>query len=155
MADTLLPRTQTFGVHAQIVAGCGVVGGGTGTGLDFGTLDFGTHPAISTGQVSSVTSGSALQIECASGTTLTMTIDGGLAASSGNTQRNLQGTGGARIAYQLYADAGHSQVIAIGRSVSIAVSGIANLPIYGSLILPGGSVAAGTYTDTVQVTLSY
>ncbi|MHA7201291.1 SCPU domain-containing protein, partial [Burkholderia pseudomallei] len=49
-ADTLLPRTQAFTVSAQIVAGCGVAGGGPASGLNFGTLDFGAHPAVATGQ---------------------------------------------------------------------------------------------------------
>lgn len=31
-ADTLLPRTQAFTVSAQIVAGCGVAGGGPASG---------------------------------------------------------------------------------------------------------------------------
>ncbi|MBN3787164.1 spore coat U domain-containing protein [Burkholderia sp. Ac-20353] len=155
IADTVLPRTQTFTVSAQIVAGCGVVGGGSGTGLDFGTLDFGTHPAIATGQANATTGGSALQIECSPGTTLKMTVDGGIHPTLGNTQRNLANAGSRLIAYRLYADASRTNALAVGQAVSIAVSGTVSLPIYGALTLPGGNTPAGTYIDTAQVTLSY
>lgn len=153
-ADTLLPRTQTFTVSAQIVAGCGVAGGGPASGLNFGTLDFGAHPAVATGQVSAAVGGGALQIECSPGSTLKMTIDGGANASAGNTQRNLA-SGGARVAYRLYSDPARTQAIAVGQAVSLPVSGTITLPIYGALTLPGGGAPAGTYTDTAQVTLSY
>ncbi|KVE37908.1 Csu type fimbrial protein [Burkholderia sp. TSV86] len=153
-ADTLLPRTQTFTVSAQIVAGCGVAGGGASSGLNFGMLDFGTYPAVATGQATASVGSGAVQIECAPGSTLKMTIDGGAHASAGNTQRNLA-SGNARIAYRLYSDPGRTQAIAIGQAVSVPVSGTITLPIYGALTLPGNGVPAGTYTDTAQVTLSY
>ncbi|HDR9488820.1 TPA: spore coat protein U domain-containing protein [Burkholderia stabilis] len=153
IADTPIPTTKAFTVSAQIVSGCGVSGGGTG--LDFGLLDFGTYPAVSVGQVNTVTTGSVLQIQCSSGTTLKIAVDGGLNPSSGNTQRNLQGPGQTLIGYRLYADAAHTQTLNIGQPVSIPVSGVASLPIYGSLSLPGGTAPAGTYTDTAQVTVSY
>ena len=154
LADTAVPTTGVFTVSAQIVAGCGVAGGGT-AGLDFGKLDFGAHPAVATGNVSAATAGSALQIECSPGSTLKMVIDGGIQPSAGNTQRNLQGPGGVQVAYRLYADAAHTQAIGIGQAISIPVSGVASLPIYGALTLPGGAAPAGTYTDVAQVTLSY
>ncbi|MEK2604916.1 spore coat U domain-containing protein [Burkholderia arboris] len=153
MADTPIPTTKTFAISARIVSGCGVSGGGTS--VNFGLLDFGTYPAVSAGQVNAVATGSALQIQCSSGTTLKIAVDGGLNPASGNTQRNLQGPGETLIGYQLYADAAHTQALNIGQPVSMPVSGVASLPIYGSLSLPGGSTPAGTYTDTAQVTISY
>lgn len=68
---------------------------------------------------------------------------------------NLQGPGGAQVAYHLYADAARTQSIGVGQAVSIPVSGTTSLPIYGALTLPGGAMPAGTYTDVAQVTLSY
>ena len=154
-ADTLLPRYQTFVVSAQIVAGCGVVGGGAGNGLDFGTLDFGTYPAVATGQSNATSSGSTLQIECSPGTTLMVSIDGGMHSTGGNTQRNLANANTQLIGYRLYADAAHTSAFPVGQAVSIPVSGVISLPIYGSVALQGGSAPAGTYTDTAQVILSY
>ncbi|OMG70840.1 Csu type fimbrial protein [Burkholderia ubonensis] len=155
VAETTLPKTRTFMVSARIVAGCGVVGGGPGTGLDFGSLDFGVHTAVAHGDVSAAAGGSGLQIECTPGSTLKMTIDGGASPSAGNTQRNLKGAGGTLIPYRLYADAGHAQSIGVGQAISIPVSGGIALPIYGALTLPGGTAPAGAYADTAQVTLSY
>ncbi|MXN74102.1 fimbrial major subunit CsuA/B family protein [Burkholderia sp. 4701] len=155
VAETTLPKTRAFTVSARIVAGCGVVGGGPSTGLDFGSLDFGAHPAVAQGGVSSTAGGTGLRIECTPGTTLKMTINGGASPSAGNKQRNLKGADGTLIAYRLYADAGHAQSIGVGQAISIPVSGRIVLPIYGALILPGGAAPAGAYADTAQVTLSY
>ncbi|CAB3961368.1 spore coat protein U domain-contain protein [Burkholderia aenigmatica] len=155
LADTAVPTTRTFAVSAQIVSGCGVAGGGSGTGLDFGTLDFGTYPAVAAGQAVATSGGSALQIECSPGTTLKMSVDGGMHPTGGNTQRNLASAGNALIAYRLYADASRTTVLAVGQPVSIPASGVVSLPIYGALTLPGGATPPGTYTDTAQVTLSY
>jgi len=155
LADTAVPTTQVFVVSAQIVAGCGVVGGSGSSGLNFGALDFGAHPAIATGNVSAATNGSALQIQCSPGSTLKMTVDGGIQPSAGNTQRNLKGPSGAQVAYRLYADVAQTQAIGIGQTISIPVSGTTSLPIYGALTLPGGVAPVGAYTDVAQVTLSY
>lgn len=151
VADTLLPNTKTFAVTAQIVAGCGLVG----TERNFGLLDFGTQPAVASGRVSAGAQGSVLQIECTPGTLLRLAVDGGLQPGAAGTQRNLQGPGGALIAYRLYVDASLTQALGIGQTVSIPVSGVISLPIYGALDLPGGTSPAGTYTDTAQVTVSY
>jgi spore coat protein U-like protein len=155
IADTLLPTTQTFAVSAQIVAGCGVVDGGATSGLNFGTIDFGTYPSVQTGPVSGVTSGASLRIECSRGTNLLVTIDGGVHASGANAQRHLSNSGGTFIEYRLYEDAAHTRTFAVGQPVSIPVTGTLDLPIYGALTLPGGNTPPGTYTDTAQVTLSY
>nr|WP_246179276.1 spore coat U domain-containing protein [Pandoraea aquatica] len=138
-------------VSAQIVAGCGLKGGGQ----DFGTLDFGVLPAMTAGDVSAVAQGGSLQFECTPGSTLRLSVGGGLKPDAANQRRNLQGPGGALVAYQLYADASRTQVLGIGQTVTLSVSGVVNLPIYGSLTLPGGALPAGVYTDTAQVTVTY
>ncbi|WDD91518.1 spore coat U domain-containing protein [Burkholderia sp. FERM BP-3421] len=153
-ADTPLPRTQAFGVSAQIVAGCGLRGAGAGA-LDLGPLDFGVHPAVAAGTVTVATAGHALQLECSPGTTLALTIDGGRQPGAGHGARQLTAGGGVRIPYRLYADAARTRPIGIGQAVSMPVSGIVALPIYGELSLPGGGVPAGVYTDTAQVTFGY
>ncbi|WP_420994511.1 spore coat protein U domain-containing protein [Cupriavidus sp. 30B13] len=151
-ADTMLPATRTLLVSARIVPGCGVAGGGAGTGLALGTLDFGTYPAVASGQAGAALAG-ALQIECAGATALRMTVDGGLHPSGG--QRHLRGAAGTLVAYRLYADAGRTRPIAIGQAVSVMVPGVASLPLHGELTLPGGRAPPGAYTDTAQVTLTY
>jgi spore coat protein U-like protein len=146
MADNLLPTTQSFTVSAQIVTGCSVTSGTSGT-PNFGMLNFGTYPAVTTGAVSAaLTANSGVQIQCTSGTNLSMTIDGGLNPNTTQAQRNLLGPNAALIAYQLYSDAGHTQSIHIGQAVSVAASGTVTLPIYGGLNLPGSGKPVGTYT---------
>lgn len=156
LSDTLLPTTHTLTVSAQIVTGCSVINGSGGT-LNLGMLNFGTWPAVATGPVGAAqVSGSGVQIQCTPGLNLSMTVDGGLHPTAGNSQRNLLGPNATSIAYQLYADAGHTRPIGIGEALAVPVSGgTVTLPIYGGLTLPGPTVPPGTYTDTVQVTLSY
>jgi spore coat protein U-like protein len=64
--------------------------------------------------------------------------------------------GSAQVAYQLFRDPGFSQSLGIGQSVSVAYSdaNIIRLPIYGQVILPGNQ-PAGTYSDVLQVQLSW
>ncbi|WP_454719838.1 MULTISPECIES: Csu type fimbrial protein [Cupriavidus] len=151
-ADTLLQAARPLTVSARIVPGCGVAGGGPGTGLALGTLDFGVHPAVAAGPVSATLAGT-LQIACSGRTALGMTVDGGLHQSG--AQRHLRGGAGALVAYRLYADAGRTQPIAIGQPVSVAVPGLATLPLHGELTLPAGQAPPDAYTDTAQVTLTY
>ncbi|WP_427306046.1 Csu type fimbrial protein [Cupriavidus sp. H39] len=157
-AETQLPTQKQFTVTARIVAGCGVVGSNQTSGVHFGTLDFGVHPATATGPVNATaqSNGSVVQIQCSPGTSLGVTVDGGLHPGAGG-QRNLQVmSGSALIPYQLYSDAAHAQPIPVGQTVYQTVSGTVSLPVYGALTLPGaGTAPSGTYTDTVQVTLSY
>lgn len=155
-ADTALPTTASFVVTAQVVAGCGIVGTSQTSGLDFGTLDFGTHSTVATGELSAValSGGLPVQIECSPGSTLSITVDAGLHANAG--QRRLQLVGQADVvAYALYADAARTQPLLIGQPVSLPVSGTINMPIHGVLTLPGTGLPAGAYADTAQVTLSY
>ncbi len=84
-----------------------------------------------------------------------LTIDGGRQPGAGNASRRLAAGGGAQIPYRLYADAARTRPIGIGQAVSMPVSGIVALPVYGELSLPGGGVPAGIYTDTAQVTFGY
>lgn len=156
-ADTPLPTVATFTVSAQVVPGCGIVGRTASSGLNFGTLDFGSHPAVATGRVESQArlGGAALQLECSPDSRVDITVDGGL-HGEGGAQRNVQLAGGdQRIPYSLYSDAALSRPLAIGQPISLTVSGTIDLPIYGVLSLPGPGAPAGLYTDTVRVTLSY
>ena len=141
--------TATFQVGAGIVAGCLV----TSTGGTYGSLNFGTYPALSTSPVS-VTLVGGVTLQCTPGVTVSMQVDGGLHNTSG---RHLQiGSGSARVAYQLFQDAAHSQSLGIAQSVNVPYTNAnaISLPIFGYVLLPGNQ-PAGAYSDTVQVQLSY
>lgn len=152
LADPLgAATTSTFTVNAQIVAGCLITGGAT----QYGTLNYGTQSALSTAVLSTALGGSTVTLQCTPGVVLSMSLDGGQNANAG--LRNLKRTGGTQVLpYQLYQDAALAQGIGIGQSVNVNYTDPAavKLPVYGRLQL-SGTVPAGTYTDVVQVTLSW
>lgn len=139
----------TFQVSASIVAGCLVVGGGS----NYGNLNYGSYSSLSTSTVSTALA-SSVQLQCTPGVTLSMSVDGGQNNSGG--RRLKLTTGSAMVGYQLFRDAGLSQALGISQSVNVAYSNADNitLPIYGRVVLPGNQ-PAGTYTDVVQVQLSW
>lgn len=140
--------STTFQVSASIVSGCLVVGGAT----NYGSLDYGTQSATSTSTVST-SLGVGVQLQCTPGVALSMTIDGG--RNGGGSIRNLS-NGVSQIPYTLYSEASFSQALTVGQSVNVAYSNPNNirLPIYGRVVLPG-NLPAGTYTDVVQVQLTW
>ncbi|SMF30384.1 MULTISPECIES: spore coat U domain-containing protein [unclassified Pseudomonas] len=143
--------TSTFQVNAQIVAGCLVVGGVS----NYGTLDFGIQSALASGTLSTSLGGASVTFQCTPGVTLNMSLDGGQNNASGT--RNLKRTGGTQVlAYQLYRDAAYSQAFGIGQSVAVSYTDPTSikLPVYGRTQLTG-TLPAGTYTDVVQVTVTW
>lgn len=145
----LAVTSQTIQVSATIAAGCLVVGGGT----NYGSLAFGSYSSLSTSPVSVALSG-GVTLQCTPGVTLNMTVDGGLHNASG--RRMQLNSGSAQVAYQLFQDAALSQSLGISQSVSVAYSNANNitLPIYGRVVLPG-NLPGGTYSDVLQVQLSW
>ncbi len=140
--------TSIFQVNATVSSGCLVVGGGS----HYGTLNFGSWSALSTSTASAALPGNGVTLQCTPGVTLNMKVDGG---QNSGASRNLK-AGSALVAYQLFRDAGYSQSLGIGQTVTVAYSDSTNisLPIYGRLSLPG-NVPAGSYSDVLQVELSW
>lgn len=142
--------TSTFQVSASIVAGCLVVGGVT----HYGNLDFGSHSALASYLVSTSLSGTSVTLQCTPGVAMNMKVGGG---QNNNGARNLKrASGSSLLAYQLYRDAAFSQVLAIDQTVGVSYSdpNTIKLPVYARAQLTG-AVPAGTYTDVLQVTLSW
>src|SRR5690606_24077512 len=83
---------------------------------------------------------------------------GGQHANNGN--RNLQHGSAAtqRLRYRLFSNAGMTDEIGIDQDQPITITAAntndVKLPVYGQVTLPGDS-AAGTYTDTLLVTLTW
>lgn len=140
--------SSSFQVSATVTSGCLVVGGSS----NYGTLNFGTWSALATGTASAAVSAAGVTLQCTPGVTLNMKVDGG---QNAGTSRNLK-AGNALVAYQLFRDAAYSQSLGISQSVTVAYSDSTNikLPIYGRLSLPG-TAPAGSYSDVVQVELSW
>lgn len=145
----LAVTSQSFQVSATITPGCLVASGGT----NYGSLAFGSYSALAT-STASVALTSSVVLQCTPGVTLSMTVDGGLYNSGGRRMQLNSGT--AKVAYQLFSDAALSQSIVVGQSVSVVYSNANNitLPIYGRVQLPGNT-PGGTYSDTLQVQLTW
>jgi len=143
--------TSSFQVSAQVVAGC-LVGGGV---TSYGVLDFGTQSALATSALSTALGGTTVTFQCTPGVSLSMSLDGG--QNSASNTRYLKRSGGTQVlAYQLFRDAAFSQALGIGQSVVVSYSDptAIKLPVYGRTQLTG-TLPAGTYTDVVQVTVSW
>jgi Uncharacterized secreted protein len=145
---------QSFRVSATIVPGCSVT---TGTGGLLGTLDFGTHTGVESAPVNtSFVPNGSLSIACTPGVGLSMSIDGGQHYAS---VRQMQRSGGTQVVgYRLYSSSSLAANSEIGVNQAVAVtytnSNNIALPLFGVALLTGFS-PAGTYTDTLTVTLSW
>lgn len=147
-------RRASFRVSAVVAAGCTV---SSEAGGSWGRIDMGSIPGVGAGVASgSLVSGgvAGLVIGCTPETNASLTADAGENAASG--QRRLRRTGGgATIPYQLRigaaADAWNLQPVALAFPAGISRR---TLPVSATTSLTG-AVAAGTYSDTVRVTLTF
>ncbi|VVP65708.1 hypothetical protein PS918_00190 [Pseudomonas fluorescens] len=142
-----------------LTSSCQVNGSSGATGLNFGALNFGTDNTQFTtanGQVLGG-GGGALSILCSSGTTPTVKVRAGAhdGQSPGGTRALYDGVAN-YVPYDLYTDAGHSQILAIDGVINLAAStGEAQtVNIYGQAVGKAG-LPAGTYTDTISVELTF
>lgn len=153
-----IPTTASFAVNAAIVPGCMVSGNAAQvTGVAFGQADFGTHSAVNAGTlwvIAGAGSGGQASLQCTPGTTVQVTVNGGLHALG--AQRRLANGAGRYIPYVLDLMAGIATPLAPNVPASLALGSTATtLPVRATAIMPGTGLAAGLYTDTVQVTLSW
>ena len=152
------PTSPSFAVNASIVTGCIVSGNSSQvTGVPFGSVNFGTHSAVSTGAVSAMASndlGMQAKLVCTAGTAAQVSVNGGLNLQG--AQRRLSNGAGQFIPYTLSLVAGAVTALTPNVPVGITMGTTATaLPIRGNLVLPGSSAMAGTYVDTVQVTVTW
>jgi spore coat protein U-like protein len=149
--------TDTIDVTATIQNGCSI-GSSGGTTASFGTIDFGTMSNLTSqiSVISAVGSGSIIAT-CTPGTAITIALNTGT-HNTGN-QRYLSNTGGTvKLAYELYSNPGYSTIWGSGaQAVSVASfpSTTQTYTIYARLFASGTQPPAGTYTDTITVTLTY
>lgn len=152
------PTTVNFAVNATVVRGCVVSGNPTqASAVPFGAINFGTYPALSTETVTAMAGsslGSQAKIQCTPGTSVQVSVDGGQNLLAG--LRRMSNGAGKFIAYTLDLLQGSATALAPNVPVGIALNETpVALPVRGTVALPGAGVAAGTYVDTVQVTVSW
>lgn len=149
----------TIAVSLTVSDACAVNGGSTTSGAlgQLGAVTFANQPGIF-GNVDAamVATGGAsgIAVLCSTGLTPSLTIGSG--AHDSNSLRHLA-SGSNEVAYRLYSDSGRSNEITIGQQLSLgtATTTAFSVPLYARVNSGGAVLVGGTYTDTVQVTLSW
>lgn len=151
---------QQIAVTGDVVADCTTV-------PSTGTLALGTYNPFSSADLAPSTP-FQFSINCTRGdTTFTVAVDGGTNFASANPSGNraMKDSTGSYLSYQLYSDSAHtaawpfSTASGQGTPVSLTAGGIAapnTISLYG--VVPHGQSAgtdAGSYNDTVHVTVNY
>ncbi|WWP00285.1 MAG: spore coat U domain-containing protein [Candidatus Dasytiphilus stammeri] len=141
-------------LHVQIIIGkgCEVTQGPL---INVGNIDFGEYPNLKKviDGKSTTTTGSVIGLNCTKGLTFHISLNDG--SQPDGKQRRMKGETGDYIKYDLYKDAAHTHHW--DSELSEAESGTGKdtpLIIYGR-IPRQSEVKAGTYTDTVTVTVSW
>jgi spore coat protein U-like protein len=116
------------------------------------TLDFGSYAS---GQAADLNGYTQLSYSNCPVGQIRFELDGGRAGST--TARKLSNASGSLLAYGIFRDSARSQNFGQGsdsRILTLTTAGSGNVSVYGRI--PGGQVVpAGTYTDTVVVTLTF
>nr|WP_232776621.1 spore coat U domain-containing protein [Rahnella sp. AA] len=151
--------TTSFSVTATVTNGCAFGNSLASPITNLGTINFGSFASVpaNVDVVSSAGAGSVV-VTCTPGATVSIAMDYGIHGGSA-TQRYMANSGAtATLAYQLYQNAAHSVVWGTGTqamSISSFPATTQTYPVYARLLSFTTSPTAGTYTDTVTVTLTY
>jgi spore coat protein U-like protein len=153
------PTTGVLNVSARVESGCRVVGQSQVSGVDFGELDFATHPSLFKQALTAQTrlSTNTLQLRCVGVTSAYLTIDAGMHAI-GNQRR--MASGGFHVPYELFLDEAGTQPLNVDTPRSVPISGsgamtVVDLPVYGRVAPASGGYSPGSYQDHLQVTVSW
>ncbi|POT60126.1 polyketide synthase [Citrobacter amalonaticus] len=161
----------TIGATLTLTNGCLINGSPSQNGINFGTLDFGTHPATFatlTTQLTGASGGNSFTIQCTTAS-YTVQITGNTNATAPGTVVGTPGTPGRYlisstdatqgVAYSLYSDGGFSNIISNNTPIPKASTsgGVDSYTLYGRIQGGGNSVTVvpGTYTDTINVSVIY
>lgn len=122
--------------------------------LTAGNVDFGTHTFLD----SNITASSNLTVKCTTGAPYQIALNAGAnPATPGDTTTRRMINGTNYVPYNLYSDAAYSaswgDTSTTGQLSETGTGVTQTFPIYGKA--SPGNVPAGTYTDTVQATVTY
>ena len=146
-------KTVTISLNVEVLPAC-QAGSSSGSGLSFGTLDFGTHFRLDSLITRAGQPGAgALRVNCQQNIPYRVLINAGYSGTINN--RQMAGPGSAVLAYNLYTAADYTTIW----DDSTGVSAIGNgqdqwLPVYARV--PAQSAPPpGNYSDTLTVTVSW
>ncbi|PKA43775.1 spore coat protein U [Rhizobium sullae] len=117
-------------------------------------LDFGNAGVID----ANIDQTSTIGVQCTSGQTYNVGLSAGAGADATTAVRRMTGPAAATLDYTLYRDTARTQLwgVTIGTD-TVAGTGngdVQNLTVYGR-VPPQVTPAAGVYTDTVAITVTY
>lgn len=150
-----LGQSATLALTATVEAACQSSAGTANTGLDFGTLDFGEHGSLDNAiSVASTEQAGSIGVTCVSGQSYVITLDGG---GSGDPYNRMlkEDTSGANIRYNLYTSAARDTVWDDRTGVTAVGNGSMQWHAVYGLVPAQATPAAGTYRDTVNVTINW
>lgn len=118
------------------------------------TLAFGTSGVIQ----SAISATGTIGVQCTNTTPYNVGLGAGAGAGATVTVRKMTAGSGATVNYELFRDSGHTLVwgetVSSNTASGTGNGNVQNLAVYG--VVPAQTTpAAGAYTDTVQVTVTY
>ena len=147
----------TIGVALTVTNAC-VVNGATQLQTNIGSMgdiNFADQPGIF-GNVDGQLVGSlgALQVQCSPGVTPQLTIGSGSNDSAGKRRMAVNGN---TLEYRLFSDTQRLNELVIGSRIALGTATTTpfSVPIFARVTSGGTVIAAGRYTDSVQVTLTW
>ena len=118
-------------------------------------LDFGTHGVLNAAFNESTAGG--ITVTCTNGAAYNVGLNAGV-NGAGNVSARKMALAGEFVAYQLYSNAGRTTVwgntIGTDTVTSTGTGAVQTFPVYGT-VPAQATPTAGTYNDTVQVTVTY
>ena len=153
--------TGTIDATITLTTACQINGQVTNnavTGVDFGTLDFGSQSTLFTTADAQVTNGAAgIAIQCSNGVPAEIFFQAGqndtLGNGAGDRAMAHVSVTGQYVSYSLYSNAGRTTVIPVGGSIALASDGtLQTVNVYGRAFGEAGLVP-GVYNDVVTVVL--
>jgi spore coat protein U-like protein len=170
-AARAVTSSGTIGATLTLTNGCLINGSPAQNGINFGTLNFGTSPATFSTLTTTLTGaagGNSFGIQCTNGATYSVQVTGStngapgtIVGTPGTPARYLVNTADATqgVAYSIYSDSAFGNVIANNTAIPKAstTAGVDNYIVYGRIQGGGNSVTVspGTYTDTINVSVTY
>lgn len=156
------PVSMAFTVNATVQAGCSL-GGGSTDSTSFGTLNFGNLSSLvnATNAISGLNAGTIV-IQCNGKPNVTLALNSGAnmtgSISSGRRLRNSQT--GEYLLYQIYQNSSRTLIWGDGSNGGapqiVATNGtLQQVILYAQLFATSTQPTAGTYTDTLLVTVTY
>lgn len=149
----------TIDSSITLVSACSIGGNASPTGVDFGSLEFGTHSALFDQVDAQVAGGSGISVLCSPGVTATFTLQGG--SNDGKASPGIHAMSNSEdayyVGYSLYSDASYSDPIELAGTVTVGPfsNEAITLDLYGRAFGAPGLLPADTYTDTLSVKLEW